>query len=640
MSRELTSRTTLEGVRREAKRWLRSLRDGDAAALARLRRSIPDAPAIPTLRQVQHAIALEHGFPGWGALRERLEQGEPLRRDERVAEALVAAYDTADAGDLSIVWDYFGHRRPWAAMKRYVRLDLGRREAPEQAEVDAITRDDARRLVARAQGFASWNEFARHVAATTGSRERTTKPMLAAETEDGVHMTPVFRSHDVDELLAVAHERRLGGLGAFGQMTDTLLERVSRLEHLVALDLSGSAGVTDAGLRQLARLPHLRWLNLGGCSAITDAGLAPLARCPSLETLRLPWTPVTDAGIAHLARSERLVTLDLSGTATGDGAIAAMRDKASLRDFRSGTGVTDAGLPALHAIPAFRHWEEAPARMSLLDFDAGPTYLLLRGSFTDDGMQALQGLDGLFALNLDDARLRITGRGIAPLAALPHLAWLAVDATDESMGAIGALPHLRFLLCQDTTASDDGFVALARSRTLEHLWGRRCHNLRRRGFLALSEMPALRHLSVSCLNVDEEGLAAIPRFPVLRELMPMDVRDSGYRHIGRCEQLESLILMYCRETTDAATAQITGLPVLRKYFASYTQITDRTPELLSRMPSLEEITFDGCAQLSNVGVSALASLPQLRSLRLSGMPMVTADVVAAFPPAVALRHSQ
>ena len=36
--------------------------------------------------------------------------------------------------------------------------------------------------------------------------------------------------------------------------------------------------------------------------------------------------------------------------------------------------------------------------------------------------------------------------------------------------------------------------------------------------------------------------------------------------------------------------QIIGLPRLTRYFASYTRITDRTPELLSGMDSLERIT--------------------------------------------------
>ena len=39
--------------------------------------------------------------------------------------------------------------------------------------------------------------------------------------------------------------------------------------------------------------------------------------------------------------------------------------------------------------------------------------------------------------------------------------------------------------------------------------------------------------------------------------------------------------MYCRETSDAATEHIVRLPHLKDYFASYTRITDRTPELLS-----------------------------------------------------------
>ena len=154
------------------------------------------------------------------------------------------------------------------------------------------------------------------------------------------------------------------------------------------------------------------------------------------------------------------------------------------------------------------------------------------------------------------------------------------------MPYLAAMPHLRFLMCQDTVAGDDGFAASSRSQTIETIWGRRCHNLTARGFTALSEMPALRALSVSCKNVDETGVSTLPRFPALRELMPMDIPDDGYRHIGRCGQLESLVLMYCRDTTDAATRHIAGWSKLKSYFASYNKITDRTLEILGGMPSL------------------------------------------------------
>jgi hypothetical protein len=207
------------------------------------------------------------------------------------------------------------------------------------------------------------------------------------------------------------------------------------------------------------------------------------------------------------------------------------------------------------------------------------------------------------------------------------------------MPYIAALPRLRFLMCQDTVAGDDGFVALSRSQSIEYIWGRRCHNLRRRGFTALADMPALRSLSVSCKNVDDSGLSALPRFRALRELMPMDVPDDGYRHVAGCEQLDSLVLMYCRDTTDTATEHIAALPKLKKYFASYNRITDRTPEILSGMPTVEEVTFDSCARLTTTGIAMLARLPHLRELRISGMPKVTSDVVTAFARHVTVTYS-
>jgi len=125
----------------------------------------------------------------------------------------------------------------------------------------------------------------------------------------------------------------------------------------------------------------------------------------------------------------------------------------------------------------------------------------------------------------------------------------------------------------------------------------------------------------------------LPSFPALRELMPMDVPDAGYRHIGKCTELESLVLMYCRDTTDAATEHITGLSKLSYYFNSYTTITDRTPGLLSTMNSLERVTFDSCHNLTDAGVAKLATLPRLRRVDVSGRG-VSGELVSAFPASV------
>ncbi len=306
-----------------------------------------------------------------------------------------------------------------------------------------------------------------------------------------------------------------------------------------------------------------------------------------------------------------------------------------LRRLQTGNAVTDNGISLLHEMPVFKTWHGGEPEMALLSYDSEPNHLLLRGTFTDRGMASMRGLDGLFGLDLDWREMAITAAAMIPLTSLPNLGWLSVDAKDDWMAHIAEMPRLRFLGAQDTVAGDDGFAALSKSQTIEYIWGRRCHNLRRRGFAALARMPALRGLSVSCLNVDDDGVAMLPDFPALRELMPMDIPDAGYRHIGRCDRLESLVLMYCRNTTDAATEQITGLKALSYYFNSYTTITDRTPELLAAMHSLERITFDACHRLTDAGVAQLARLPRLRELRVSGRG-ITGAVAAAFPERVAV----
>jgi hypothetical protein len=571
------ARRTLASLKKDARRWLIALAAGESEARARLHRILPDAPDTPTLRDVQLALAREQGFGGWTALKGALAP-DPLR-----SAATLAQYD-----DMAQALLHAYRTGTPEAMERHYRYTWHRRawsgmrsyvqldlgKRPSEPDGDVpISLDDARWLVARERGFDSWEGLRASVANLPGGAP---------------HVTTVAQAKAL--ALREALER--------GDAT--------------TLDLSGVRDIGDADLVEIGRLTGLERLDLSG-------------------------TSITDAGVAHLRGCELLRDVNLAWTATGDGALRALAGKPHLHTFRSGSGVTDAGIALLHEWPVFKTWQGGPEHIGLLDATPSPNLLWLRGPFTDRGLENLRGLDGLFALNVDDARLALTAACLDSLNALPRLASLAVDAKDDWMPGIARLPALRFLIAQDTTASDDAWVALARSRTIEQIWGRRCHGLRRRGFLALSEMPALRGLSVSCLNVDDEGVAALPRFPALRELMPMDVPDAGYRHIGRCRDLESLILMYCRDTTDAATRHLPGLSKLTYYFNSYTTITDRTPEILSGIDSLERITFDTCHGLTDSGVARLARLPRLRELRVSGRGL-SAAVRQPFPPTVAVHR--
>jgi hypothetical protein len=91
--------STLDNLRREAKRWMKALQSGEAAARERLRRAYPRAPAAPVLRDVQHALAREHGFENWRALLATLSvRGAPaLAAYERLAADLLRAYAQGDS---------------------------------------------------------------------------------------------------------------------------------------------------------------------------------------------------------------------------------------------------------------------------------------------------------------------------------------------------------------------------------------------------------------------------------------------------------------------------------------------------------------------------------------------------------------
>src|SRR5258708_38562790 len=111
MSRELTARSTLETLKKEAKRWLKALQAGDAEALRRLLAATPVAPAKPGLRDVQFALARGHGLPGWAALCHALEDARRsyAERVELVLRAANWQADRSTGARLPARWPQIGH---------------------------------------------------------------------------------------------------------------------------------------------------------------------------------------------------------------------------------------------------------------------------------------------------------------------------------------------------------------------------------------------------------------------------------------------------------------------------------------------------------------------------------------------------
>ena len=95
MSRTLTSKSTLETLKKDAKRWLKALRAGDAKARQRLVAAWPQAPAEAALRDVQHALAREYGLDSWIALKAAIDDLALDRRSraERIDQVLRHGWD-------------------------------------------------------------------------------------------------------------------------------------------------------------------------------------------------------------------------------------------------------------------------------------------------------------------------------------------------------------------------------------------------------------------------------------------------------------------------------------------------------------------------------------------------------------------
>lgn len=638
----LPARPSLEQLQKQAKELLRQFRAGDESAAARFR-DVDSNTA--TLADAQFVIARENGFETWAKLKHHIEASlrPSSAQYERIAQDVLAASrdDVDAAARLGMI---FGAIPPPDQLREKIHERLKSDPAAE------LTLTDTQLFVARLNGFESWDRLIASLSDTpTDPRSAphgttSSPPFYRIDWKNNtIEPGMMVSDNDWDTIFSVMREHGITGLNAGGRMTDAALRRLSKLDQVTRLNLDGSIQITDDSVAQLARLTRLEELDLSGWKGqLTDRALDVLPHLPALKHFKICWQQhITDAGLANLRHCDQLERVNLLGAPAGDTSIAALTGKVHLRYLNTGREVTDAGLALLHQIPAFKMWQGGKITYELMGFDAGPTFLLIDGQFTDTGLAALAGLDGLFGLTFFWHCPAFTSAGIRPLKHLANLGFLGCQdahCDDEAMQHIAAIPRLRMLMGQGAVASDEGWTALSQSQTIEFIWGRECPNLTGRGFAALAQMPALRGLAVSCKNVDDAALSALPRFPALSQLMPMDVTDEGFRHVGRCERLEKLWCMYCRDTGDIATEHIANLK-LKSYYAGKTNITDRSLEILARMSTLQRLEFWQCAGVTDQGVALLATLPNLEEINLDSLAEVTREVVATFPPNVRVNYS-
>lgn len=106
MGHKLTPQSNFESIRKEAKHRLKALR-------SKIQQAYSEHGA-PTLRSVQHALALEYGFSGWTALKQEMEERALAARShaERVTLFLEKSANRYTAAPGSAQWNTYEPDRP------------------------------------------------------------------------------------------------------------------------------------------------------------------------------------------------------------------------------------------------------------------------------------------------------------------------------------------------------------------------------------------------------------------------------------------------------------------------------------------------------------------------------------------------
>lgn len=464
---ELPARPSLAQLHKQAKDLLRQWRVA----------APPDAARPPILADAQFAIAREYGFESWPKLKHHVEALSPISFEpyEALADSLARAYTAGDKDAIrecnatsgtSFVWDHEPEK-----MQRLLPTWFA-----SETRAFALALADARKIVAHARGFDSWEQFL--ASANTPPSDPRSAPVYLSTAppfykvdweENRLYVNGPQSPRDWDVILAVIHEHAIPRLSV-GGMTDAAMARLPDLDHLTHLHLEGSSALTDDGTRHIARMPQLLDLEIGGwTSTITDRGLECLRHLTSLRRFQSPWTrTISDAGLANLAHCRQLEEVDLIGANAGDGTIRALAGNPNLRRLVTGRNVTDEGLKLLHEFPCFKTWQGIEPEFALMSFRAAPSHLMIDGPFTDAGLASLAGLEGLPGLSFFWHCENFTSAGLAHLKGLPNLVFLGCQdqhCDDEAMRQIAALPNIRMLMGQGAVAGDEGFTALSHSET-------------------------------------------------------------------------------------------------------------------------------------------------------------------------------
>ncbi len=135
----------------------------------------------------------------------------------------------------------------------------------------------------------------------------------------------------------------------------------------------------------------------------------------------------------------------------------------------------------------------------------------------------------------------------------------------------------------------------------------------------LAKLPALSRLDLSMTRISDQGLQRLTPLKSVAELnlyYAEFITDEGMSAVKAWKNLRRVNLRGTK-ITDTTLAYLGALPAVESVDAGFAQITDNGIELLSTLPKLRELTIGG-NKLTDVGLQAVRLMPGLVYLDLSG----------------------
>lgn len=228
-------------------------------------------------------------------------------------------------------------------------------------------------------------------------------------------------------------------------------------------------------------------------------------------------------------------------------------------------------------------------------------------SITDGGLASLAGLNRLEVLDL--SRTRISSPGMLHLAGLRNLQVVFLRNTvvgDEGLLHLGKIASLRELHLQGTPVTDTG---LAHLKWLEQL-----------------ELLNVGRTRITDAGLIDLNLSNLTRLKELG-LSHIKVGDRGMERIGRCANLERLILIGT-PITDSTIRHLRNLKKLRYLLIDQTGITDDGLAAFADIASLENLEASN-TPIGDIGLLSLRKLASLKYLNVANT-QVTDDGVSEF----------